>query len=137
MDSRNLISDAETIQFAAEAATLASDLRVEDVAVLDLRGLSGLWDFFILGTGTSERQMHAVLARIERHAKQVGRAPFKIADTRQASWILADYSDVAIHLFDAQHRSYYDLDGLWDDAPRLDWRSVSVRALEEPSDRDG
>src|SRR5262245_26697404 len=107
--------------FAVAAARVAADLKTDDVQVLDLRGLSSLADFFVVGTGTSDRQMHAVLDRIEEQARQMGRKPFKVSDSRSANWILADYVDVVIHLFDRQHRDYYDLDGLWGDAPRVTW----------------
>ncbi len=109
----------ESLAFAVGAARLAQEYRAEDVTVIDVRGLSSVWDFFVIGTGTSERQMHAVVDRIEDWAAHNGRRPFKLADSRQASWILADYVDVAIHLFDAAHRRFYDLDGLWGDAPRI------------------
>src|SRR5688572_19563079 len=107
--------------FACGAARVAADNKTEEVAVLDLRGLSSLADYFVIGTGTSDRQMHAVLDRIEDYARSIGRKPFKVADTRAANWILADYVDVVIHIFDAEHRLYYDLDGLWGDAPRIEW----------------
>ena len=115
------IDDAQP--FAVAAARVAADLKTDDVQVLDLRGLSSLADFFVVGTGTSDRQMHAVLERIEEQARRMGRKPFKVSDSRSANWILADYVDVVIHLFDRQHRDYYDLDGLWGDAPRVTWSS--------------
>ena len=109
-------------EFAIDVARLAADNHTENVKVLDLRGLSNLADFFVLGTGTSSRQIHAVVDLIRQHAKSLDRAPFGLADTQSATWILADYIDVVIHLFDAEHREYYDLDGLWGDAPEVDWR---------------
>ncbi len=127
-------------QFAVGVARLAAEMRVEDVSVLDLRGLSTLTDYFVVGTGSSDRQMHAVLDKIEAHARQVGRRPFKVADTRAASWILADYVDVVVHLFDAEHRSYYDLDSLWGDAPRVEWEVAAVgrdAPEREANDSDG
>lgn len=115
----------EGLRFALELARIASEYRTLDVVVLDLRGLSSLADYFVIGTGTSDRQMHAVLDRLEEHARSLGRRPLNIANSRSASWILADYVDVVIHLFDAEHRAYYDLDGLWGDAPRVDWSGQS------------
>lgn len=107
--------------FALAAARIAAENKTENVCVLDLRGLSTLADFFVIGTGTSSRQMHAVLDHILEHARGVGRRHFNISDSTDASWLLADYVDVVIHLFDEEHRRYYDLDGLWGDAPRLAW----------------
>jgi ribosome-associated protein len=117
---RTVSQEEEARDFALDAARIARDSHVDDVAVLDLRGLSSIADFFVIGTGTSDRQMHAVLDQISRHAKSHGRKAFKVSDTRTASWILADFVDVVIHLFDAEHRRYYDLDGLWGDAPRVE-----------------
>ena len=120
-------------EFAVAAARLAVANKTEDVEVLDLRGLSGLADFFVIGTGTSDRQMHAVLDLLEEHAKAVGREPFKVADSREASWILADYVDVIVHFFDAKHRDYYDLANLWGDAPRVAWESEDKPAAPPES----
>lgn len=110
-------ADGET--FARLAAQVASEMKTDEVEVLDLRGISSLADFFVIGTGTSDRQMHAVLGKLEDRAREVGRKPFKVSDSKSARWILADYVDVVVHLFDREHREYYDLDGLWGDAPRL------------------
>lgn len=109
----------EAREFALATARIAIERRCTDVIVLDLRGLSSIADYFVVGTGTSDRQMHAVLDEIEAHAKRVGRHPFKVSDSRAATWILADYVDVMVHLFDAEHRRFYDLDGLWGDGPRV------------------
>jgi ribosome-associated protein len=120
VDSADDIDDA--IDFARQVARIAAENKTEDVAVLDLRGLSSLADLFVIGTGTSDRQMHAVLDLIKRQARERDRAPYNIAGSSEARWILADYIDVVIHLFDQEHRAYYDLDNLWGDAPRLDWQ---------------
>jgi len=116
----------DACEFACEVARIAAAYKSEDVTVLDLRGLSSLTDFFVIGTGTSDRQMHAVLERIEAHARAVRRRAFHVSSTRSAAWILADYVDVVVHLFDAEHRAYYDLDGLWGDAPRVDWSATGA-----------
>lgn len=106
-------------RFAIDAARLAAEYRCEDVIVIDLRGLSSVADYFVVGTGSSDRQMHAVLGHLETLAKRQGRRPYNVSNPREASWILVDYVDVMVHLFDETHRSYYDLDGLWGDAPRV------------------
>jgi ribosome-associated protein len=113
-------SDAEA--FAIEAARIAADNLTADVVVLDMRGLSNVADFFVIGTGTSDRQMHAVLEAVEKYARSAGRAPFTTSDKSRATWLIADYVDVVVHVFDDEHRDYYDLDGLWGDAPRIVWQ---------------
>ena len=134
-DSEPACAD-EALRFALDAARIAAEGRVEDVAVLDLRGISSIADYFVIGTGTSERQMHAVLDSIHEHARSVGRSRYGAADKRSAHWILADYVDVLIHLFDAEHRDYYDLEGLWGDAPRIELEAPAPSAThpaEDPS----
>ena len=118
-------SGAETLEFAVAAARIAAENKAENVCVLDLRGLSNLADYFVIGTGTSGRQMHAVLDHIMEHARTAGRRHLNVADASDASWLLADYVDVVVHLFDEEHRGYYDLDGLWGDAPRVEWDAGS------------
>ena len=125
----------EARAFAIDVARLAAGMQVGDVVVLDLRGLSSVADYFVIGTGTSDRQMHAVLDRIEQLAAAAGRRPYGIADARDASWIVADYVDVVVHLFDARHRAYYDLDSLWGDAPRVCWSDQTEPSSAEACDR--
>lgn len=114
-------SDMDAEAFAVQVARIAVENKAGHVRVLDLRGLSTLADYFVLATGTSNRQMHAVVDRVREYARTVDRAHFKISDTDNGSWILADYVDVIVHLFDEEHRAYYDLDGLWGDAPRVEF----------------
>ncbi len=118
----------EARDFAVAAARLADEMRCEDVVVLDMRGLSSLADFFIIATGTSERQMHALLDRLVELGREHGRRPLTSPDVRSGAWVLADYVDVIVHIFDSERRQYYDLDSLWGDAPQIDWRPQAVGA---------
>ncbi|MBK9127979.1 MAG: ribosome silencing factor [Phycisphaerales bacterium] len=117
--SPSSLEEGAALAFAQAAARIAGEVRTEDVVILDLRGLSNLADFFVLGTSTSDRQARAVLDKIEEFARTHGRRPFTSPDRTNTNWLLADYVDVIVHLFDAEHRAYYDLDGLWGDAPRV------------------
>lgn len=120
---RAIASQTDAREFAIAVARIAADNKTDEVRVLDLRGLSNLADFFVLGTGTSDRQMRAVLGAVEAHAKTMGRKPFTSPDRAGSTWLLADYVDVIVHLFDAEHRGYYDLDSLWGDAPVVTWQT--------------
>ncbi len=125
-------ADAEQARaFAIAAARIAADNKAEEVVVLDLCGLSALADYFVIGTGTSERQMSAVLDLIADHAREVGRRAFNVADSSHGAWLLADYVDVVVHLFDEEHRGYYDLEGLWGDAPEIHWERAERPPREE------
>ena len=111
------------LQFAEEAARIADDSRAENVVILDLRGICSVTDFFVIATGTSDRQMRAIIDQIAEYGKRVGQMRFGLSGYDTATWVLADYIDVVVHLFDAQRRQYYDLELLWGDAPRIDWRT--------------
>jgi len=109
------------LEFAREVARLVDSNRAEDVVILDLRGLSSVTDFFVIGTGTSDRQMRAIIDQIKDYGERVGQVRFGLSGYDTATWVLADYIDVVVHLFDPQRRQYYDLELLWGDAPRVDW----------------
>lgn len=117
------------LEFAKQLARLAADNRAEDVIVLDLRSLSAIADFFVIATGTSDRQMRAVADQAEKYGRTVGQRVYGRSGYENATWLLVDYVDVVLHLFDAERRAYYDLELLWGDAPRIDWQ----RADGEPS----
>lgn len=108
----------DALAFARAAAALIQDHKATDVLVLDLRGLSTVADFFVIGTGTSDRQMRAALDAVNDHARSIGRRLFTSLDNSGMAWMLADYVDVVVHLFDEEHRRFYDLESLWGDAPR-------------------
>lgn len=88
--------------------------------LLDVRGLSPITDYLIIGTGTSDRQMKSVSEEIEEIGEPLGqRVHHRSVDTE---WILLDYVDIVVHLFSQEARIYYDLEGLWGDAKTIDWK---------------
>ena len=108
-------------QFAIDAARLAHDLHCQNVVVLDVRGISPVTDFFVLATGTSGRQMKSIAEQIEELGQPRKFVPFGRNGHEGESWVLTDFVDVVLHVFGNEARSYYDLDGLWGDAPRVEW----------------
>lgn len=105
--------------FALAVARVAAERHCSDIVVLDLRGKSPATDFFVIATGTSDRQMRAVSDEICEQAKEQGQQRFGRAGYEQARWILLDFVDVVIHIFDSEYREYYDLELLWGDAEKL------------------
>ena len=105
--------------FALAAARLADERHCSDIVVLDLRGISPATDYFVIATGTSDRQMRAVADEICEAARKEGLQRFGRAGYEQGRWILLDFIDVVIHIFDSEYREYYDLELLWGDAKRL------------------
>jgi len=106
-------------QYALAAGRLAVERHCRDVVVLDLRGISPATDFFVIATGTSDRQMRTVADELCELARQHGLERIGRAGYEQARWILLDFIDVVVHIFDEQYRTYYDLELLWGDAERL------------------
>jgi ribosome-associated protein len=111
--------------FALTAAELAEGRRCSDIVVLDLQGKSPATDYFVIATGTSDRQMRTVADEISEEARKRGLRRFGRAGYEQARWILLDFIDVVIHIFDREYRDYYDLELLWGDAERLGWERTS------------
>ena len=105
--------------FALAAAKVAAERHCSDIVVLDLSGKSPATDYFVIATGTSDRQMRTVADEISQAAREHNFQRFGRAGYEQARWILLDYIDVVIHIFDGEYRDYYDLELLWGDAERL------------------
>lgn len=80
-------------------------------------------DVFVVATGTSRRQMHSVADEIEQAMAAQSQSRLGIEGYQSSRWILLDFGDVVVHLFDAEARTYYDIEGFWADAPRLDWQT--------------
>ncbi len=111
--------DTQGKDFALAAAKLAEVLHCNNIIVLDLKKISPATDYFVIATGTSNRQMRTVCDEICEQAKEIGFERFGRAGYEQAKWILLDFVDVVIHIFDNEYRDYYDLELLWGDAKQL------------------
>ena len=106
-------------EFALGAAEIANDRHCSDISVLDLKDKSPATDFFVIATGTSNRQIRTVADEISELGRQTGFPRFGRAGYEQGRWVLLDFVDVVVHLFDAEYRDYYDLELLWGDADKL------------------
>jgi ribosome-associated protein len=111
-----------SLPMALAAARIAAENRGQDIVVLDLSGVTPICDYFVIATGASRRQLHAICDEINRAFKQhgdarLGREGYDEADSR---WLLLDFGDIVVHLFDEETRKFYDLEGLWSDSARVD-----------------
>ena len=103
-------------------ARVADENKARDILVLDMRGLTPLYDFFVLATGTSRRQIHTIIEEIDDALKAEGDRRIGIEGYDSSKWVAQDYGDIVVHVFDPDARGYYALEELWADAPRLDWQ---------------
>jgi ribosome-associated protein len=123
-----------SLERALAAARVADLNRGRDIVILDLRELTPVFDYFVLVTGGSRRQLHAISEEIE----QVLKKDFKdrrlglegFADSR---WILLDFGDVVVHMFDQETRGYYDLEHLWAGAKRIPFEPASPKVVPDAS----
>jgi ribosome-associated protein len=100
---------------------LASDKKAIDIVALDLRGIAGYTDFFLICSGGSDRQTKAIHDGIhEGMKKEHDTLPRRVEGLSEARWILMDYLDCVVHIFTPDTRDYYRLEQLWGDVPRLE-----------------
>jgi ribosome-associated protein len=94
-------------------------MKAFNVVVIDVRGIASYADTFIICSGRSHRQVTAIAEFVERALKSKGIKPLGVEGLRDGHWVLMDYGDVIIHVFYEPIRTFYDLEGLWSDAPRI------------------
>lgn len=93
-----------------------ADKKGEDILLLDIRDVSILADYFVIGSTTSERQAKAIVESVKQETKQAfDIRPLRIEGKPASGWVLMDYVDIVVHLFTEEMRAYYDLEGLWSD----------------------
>jgi ribosome-associated protein len=109
----------ESIELSRLCAEFAWEKKCEDVLLLDVTQRTVLADYFLIATARNRRQLHAVVESVARAAREQGRRPRSIEGGASDRWSLLDLGDVVVHVFDPEARTYYDLESLWADAPRV------------------
>jgi ribosome-associated protein len=97
----------------------ASDKKALDLVVLDLREIATFTDYFVIASGSNERQVQAISDEIFERLKKSGTPAARVEGYRTAEWILLDYGDFVVHVFDEKARRFYDLERLWREAQRV------------------
>ena len=120
-------------QFAIQSARLAANTRCTNVVVLDVNGISPVTDFLVLATGTSPRQMKTVCDDLEEMAESRNERPLSRVGDDSSSWTCIDFVDVVVHVFSADARGYYNLDGLWGDATAVEWQDEGEQTVSTPT----
>ena len=107
--------DAKTMLKIAVKA--GDSKRAEDIVELDMRGVSLLADYFVIMSGTSDRQVQAIVDEIEEKEEAAGVEIRRIEGQKGSKWMLIDLNDVVVHVFMPEERQFYNLEKLWQDAP--------------------
>ena len=110
------------LERAALCARTAADNKGRDITVLDMRGVTPLYDFFVLVNGASRRQIHTLAEEIDAAMARAGDRRLAIEGYEASKWVVQDYGDVLVHVFSPEMREYYGLEDLWADAGRVDWQ---------------
>lgn len=108
--------------FAIAAARSLTGSQCTETVVLDLKGKSPVADFLVITTGTSDRQMKSSADDVVELAPNTGHELVRQAADNRNTWIVSDFGDVVVHVFEPNTRAFYDLELLWGDASRVDWQ---------------
>ncbi|HPF35273.1 MAG TPA: ribosome silencing factor [Candidatus Krumholzibacteria bacterium] len=113
-------ADAPGFLAAEAAAHAVLQRKGENVVVLDLRGRSDVADFFLIASGGSQPQVEAMTKAVREALFRLKQKPLHVEGTEQSQWVLMDFVDLVVHLMQPRSREYYELERLWNDAPRLE-----------------
>lgn len=105
---------------ALKAVDLALDKKAYDLQLLNVQNLSSLTDYLLLASGRSDRQVQAIAESVRMGFKEQGVLPLAAEGIDEGRWALLDYGDFMVHIFQPSVRSFYDLEGLWEEAPRVE-----------------
>lgn len=104
----------DSLELARHVVDVVEDRKAEDIVLLDLRPDAVIADFFVIANGNSDRQLRALMDYVREDVKEnLKQIPFSMGGTPESGWIVLDYGDVVVHLFSADQRDYYDIEGLW------------------------
>ena len=98
----------------------ALEKKARDLAVMEVRELTSIADYFIICSGSSDRQVQSIAQGIEENLSEAGHSLLSVEGANRGHWVLMDFSDVIVHIFYEPVREFYDLDGLWGHAPRVE-----------------
>lgn len=107
------------LELAQECARIALDTKAEDLVILDVRGLTSFTDFFVIMSGRSTRHVQGLADAIGNGLSSKRISSKNCEGLKEGLWVLLDYGDVVVHIFYKETRAFYDLDGLWHDAPQI------------------
>ena len=98
----------------------ALEKKARDLVVMEVRRLTSIADYFIICSGSSDRQVQSIAQGIEENLSAAGLSPLSVEGVQRSHWVLMDFSDVIVHIFYEPVREFYNLEGLWSQAPRVE-----------------
>jgi ribosome-associated protein len=114
----------ESLAWVVRAAQAAAGKTDEEIVVLDVAGVLGIVGWFVVTAGRNPRQVRTVAEEIEEQLTRVGGPkPQRVEGLDALEWVLLDFGDFVVHVFNTETRRFYDLERLWRDVPRVDWQA--------------
>ena len=135
-----MVTDSKTKSLLSVKA--AVEKKATELVLLEMQGVTSYTDYFFICSGRSDRQVQAIAQRIVEVLEEEGVKPLGLEGTSEGKWVLMDYGDVVIHVFLEPVRRFYDLEGLWIDAPRIDVEEggsiakISLESKKKTSEED-
>ncbi|MCI5569050.1 MAG: ribosome silencing factor [Candidatus Alectryocaccobium sp.] len=111
-------------KMALMAVDALEDKKANDISIIDIEKISTLADYFIIASGTNRNQVQAMCDEVDERLGKAGFEPKHIEGYNSANWILLDYGDIVIHLFDEENRLFYDLERIWRDGIKIEKDSL-------------
>jgi ribosome-associated protein len=120
------MADPQLMDSLRTAAQAAADKKAFQIVGFEVSKLTSYTDSLLICSGASDRQVAAIANAVQRQLKEAGRRPLHVEGERRADWVLLDYGEFVIHVFTEERRTYYGLDRLWGDAPKLDGEALGI-----------
>ncbi len=108
-------------EMAIAAARAAADKKAHDVLVMDMREVTPITDYFIICSGSNDKQVARIQQAVEERLRDLGDKPSMREGEKYRRWVLLDYIDLVVHIFIQEDRDFYELERLWKDAPLVSW----------------
>lgn len=123
---------ADSLKLAKAAVRVAAENRGQDILLLDLSEQTSLFDYFIIATGQSRRQIAAMASEIDRAMKvEFNERKLSLSGYEESRWIILDYGSIVVHLFDEDTRQFYDLESLWGDGKQVNIIDIVATATTQ------
>jgi len=117
--SPQAVTETRNLDLARRIAAICDEKRAEDLLIMDMRPVCDFTDFFVVATAESLPQMKAIARDVEKALKEERAHQLGRNGLDEGKWVLLDYGDVVLHLFDHETRDFYQLENLWGDAPKI------------------
>jgi len=122
-----------SLEVAQQCAGAADSKKAFDILILDMRRLTYITDYFVLCSGSNLPQLDAISDAIGHALAGFGIRPDHVEGGPEATWLLLDYGDVVVHVFEEQARAFYALEKLWSDAPRIPLAAPTLPSMSAPA----